>query len=833
MHRKYPQILPLNQIDSGNIYRIEIASDITERCLLEAYRNSTHLRYTFRLRQGRASEIKRFLKNNATGYLLVVEGTPVQPLFQQPDSRITKRPVINPVGGSLISSVDAWILQRTFAAVTLKDYQNWLDPDYLHPVYPRIGNPITVPSSAQTVSPQRTLTLRERVNKQYLDRIKEEEQSNSHCTFTARFCLIDTENKRQGMAEIPYRLIKDGQEVSRGVSDKKGFVFVHDLLRKAPYLFQYSHQKEGRLTRQRQVRSGLMEHIDFHSFALEVSYDDPEATPVNRLPYQLILQGGKQLSGQTDAEGKAYHPLLYNPVRRVEYYYQEDQTDIKARLSRLNEKLTRLISDYAQVLAQQLAEQYPPQKSGRALRAEEVRALFDQHVEQKITELKVQAAELEEQAFFEWLWSHTTAAGRGAGKGLSEYFPDLGEFGELLESIDLDVDYEVALKAIMLGDVEELEVAFRQWQERAGSGYEEAGETMEIMILLLQDEHIRRTLISLPQRFVEAAPSDSYAELMATQGTQFVMDQAVVYGAAMLGTLVSGPGGVFAGGGATIATTGRKGAKVTEAIADVLTQAAKEIKALRNKRTERVQGNHHSSRTPAKGEKDSTPKHCKWKNCHTKHNEPPRYPGNGRVTKSSNYAEKWVEAGQEPWDLYGEGKNIAHLPDEAWDWAYQFRESPKVPPQEKLATSKQNARNGVEQYPTEKHHVIPAHLFKDLKALSHNIRLIDWDINAKENAICLPYVAADILRHNLQVHRGQHSKEYNDNLRSELKKIQAQSLNYCKNNKQKQLIKKLNKLAGKMSEHIRNWHPDYLLRKDALELKQHVEFLDKQHKNKE
>ena len=370
--------------------------------------------------------------------------------------------------------------------------------------------------------------------------------------------------------------------------------------------------------------------------------------------------------------------------------------------------------------------------------------------------------------------------------------------------------------------MDEPEQAFRQWQSRAEEGYEEAGETMETVILLLKDEHVRDTLMSLPQRFLEAAPTDSLVELAATQGTQVGIDAAAVFGATAAGAAFTGPGAAFTGGTALAATTGRKAAKVTEAAADMIVETAKEVKKLRNKRTERVKENSHQSQTPGQGnKKDHKPKKCAWKTCRTQHKKPPHYPNTGKTSRNNTYTSDWIKAGLEPWDLYGKGEDISHLPDEAWTLG--FGESLSAKTLDKINTSRESAGRGGKTYPTEKHHVISVNLFSRFKELSGNIKLIGWDINGKENGICLPYLAADILRHDLQVHRGQHPKDYNKNLRAELKEIQKQSLTYCKDNRQNQLIRKLNGLAEDTIGYIQNWHPDYLLRKDARKIKQDVE----------
>jgi hypothetical protein len=123
-------------------------------------------------------------------------------------------------------------------------------------------------------------------------------------------------------------------------------------------------------------------------------------------------------------------------------------------------------------------------------------------------------------------------------------------------------------------------------------------------------------------------------------------------------------------------------------------------------------------------------------------------------------------------------------------------------------------------YPVQGHHLIPVSIFSQTPKLKRNIELIGWDVNSKENGLFLPVFAPDMLRHDLQIHRGPHPKRYKESIEFELTEIESECLNHCKTGNQKQLIKRLNKLSNRIYLKVKNWDPKYLLREDSLQIKQ-------------
>jgi hypothetical protein len=200
---------------------------------------------------------------------------------------------------------------------------------------------------------------------------------------------------------------------------------------------------------------------------------------------------------------------------------------------------------------------------------------------------------------------------------------------------------------------------------------------------------------------------------------------------------------------------------------------------------------------------------CDWKNCEKTHTKSISYPSGGTVDRNSSYASAWASAGLEPWKLYGDGTDSrAKLPD--------FR---KETPAAAYAVSAAALKHP--EYHTQKHHLISINLFKSVADLSHNAKLIGYDVNHKKNGSCFPSYVADIVRHDLQCHRGRHPKLlYNDNVDPLLRAIEKRCLAYCEldvdgdTTRQQDLIDDLNRLSARCYNQIRAWK--WLLRSAAI-----------------
>lgn len=704
------------------------------------------------------------------------------------------------------------------------------------------------------------LTLKERIEKQRRERFKQqsdgEKEFNKRCFVSVRFhyraekggkLFSVWSGKRKNLKDVPWRLSQGGGVIASGLSDQNGLFELHDLPNHEKCLLEYG-LPGGELTQQEWVSVNEYTYIKLHSFVLSHYYDDVEQTPVTETDFVITLSNGETQTSTTDAKGQSVIGPLLSPVSSVEFYPDENEDDINDSLNDLNQQLEKAADHYALALAEEVIKEYQPShispnptEQDDTTKVDQVTIDFEQAVADKINELKQQSLEYDAQAWYEKVMDIHQAVSEGVVDGITNYVPDLGTFGDLLEEMKLDVDTMVVIKAITLGDVDELERAFQQWKQRNLSGYEQASAEMETVIILLKDPHARQTLLSLPKRFLAVTPTDALVQLGVSQGSQMTVDGAAVAGVTALGTAISGPGGLVAGGLATSGTLARKTTSIAEELLDILMSLSETLVKKRNKRTESVNTRFHAhdSETPTKGDKPKdTPKHCKWQNCKTKHKKPPKYSNTGRTTKtrSESYTSHWKKKGLEPWQLLGNGNalpDVFHDPDhDAWKLGYKREPSPDH--KAKIMASATQPEAGAD-YPVQGHHIIPVEAFSsdELKALKTNITLIGWDINAPENGIFLPTLAPDMLRHNLQLHRGPHPKDYEQSIKTELKEIQTECLNYCKDDKQEQLIKELNELTEEIKQYLEKIDeelpPEYLLRNDTLELKAQLEVMLQTH----
>jgi hypothetical protein len=207
---------------------------------------------------------------------------------------------------------------------------------------------------------------------------------------------------------------------------------------------------------------------------------------------------------------------------------------------------------------------------------------------------------------------------------------------------------------------------------------------------------------------------------------------------------------------------------------------------------------------------------CKWNDCKGKHSEDinPSYPSKGSTSKGAatsgaNYEAEWIRAGLEPWVLRGPG--LDRKPTAAEYGA-------------ELDLTKARNRNMVNKsveefshpaYMTQKHHVVSVHLFDDFKKLAYDARLVDYNVNDKENGICLPYFIADIVRHDLQCHRGPHPPMYDERVSVLLRDLEQRCIHFCDVGMQPQVKQELEAIAQRVIRHIEQWRPGWYLRSNA------------------
>ena len=215
---------------------------------------------------------------------------------------------------------------------------------------------------------------------------------------------------------------------------------------------------------------------------------------------------------------------------------------------------------------------------------------------------------------------------------------------------------------------------------------------------------------------------------------------------------------------------------------------------------------------------------CDWKNCEGKHSQEIEYPKQsegcvvrGKATSGKDYEKEWISQGLEPWQVNGQGESINPTYNDYADDLDAAKDRNLKIINKALALPSN-------QYITQKHHLISVHLFDDVPELSHNAKLIGYNANDKENGICLPYFLIDILRHNLQCHRGPHPEAtthpeppaYDNNVLDLLSNLQNEMKGFCTNDEQDDLLEELNDISERIAIHVNAWEEGWYLRSSAL-----------------
>ncbi len=362
---------------------------------------------------------------------------------------------------------------------------------------------------------------------------------------------------------------------------------------------------------------------------LSLTYDDLEKTPAREVPYRLTFDNGEVREGTLDEKGQANESDIPNVGWELEYFPMEEEEEktleeeLSATYKELDETLklytTDLINADLKTMANIVANQKPwPMRVQKYLQAmfengavqtqaaamtkeelslreiERIRRALKQHIEDDIARLKKEAEAFNNQAWYERFWEYTKSTGVGVGNAVVDYIPDFGEVGDLMKLMDLDTDL---LLMAMTGDVTGLETEFKKWAKDHRAEFQEASESMEILILLLTDDQTRNLLLSVPKRYIEAMPADKVVEYSVAIGVQWVGDAAIVGGLTAAGTVVPGPGNAAGAATGLTITTLRKAGKAMEAITGVLMKLVKVIKTQRNRRKTSGSGSQSHDKT--------------------------------------------------------------------------------------------------------------------------------------------------------------------------------------------------------------------------------------------
>jgi len=457
--------------------------------------------------------------------------------------------------------------------------------------------------------------------------------------------------------------------------------------------------------------------VPLEDINIELVYEDIEKTPATKVPYRIVFSDGEERTGVLDDKGLAVETGVPAGGGTIEFCYADDESALESKLNGLYGELGDAVQqsavDMRDFYRGLLASIPPPDETDKKTKA--LRENLKRAAEAEIAEIKARADEFDALPSYQAAWENAKAAANGVGKGITEYIPDLGEFGALMDVIDIDIT--VMIEAIYTGDITDLQKQFQAWENRGTAGYESATESMEVLILLLSDQKTREILLSLPQRFFEVMPENELIEIGIAQGTQAGMDAGAVVVTTIAVGAVTGPGGAVAGAAVAGATTARKGAKALEGMTDVLTKLIDVLKKVRNKNTHtKIEKN----KTPLdKDKKDDKPRACPICNKASCDNKAKPKLGKGENTRQDS-------------TLYaGIAKTIPGFP-EAHPW---FTGSKSL----------------------EVHHVIPCKSVSD-KLWKKLFNKFSYDINEAHNSVVLPGDIELACELGVQRHKGSHTQ---------------------------------------------------------------------------
>ncbi|VAW57556.1 hypothetical protein MNBD_GAMMA07-793 [hydrothermal vent metagenome] len=344
---------------------------------------------------------------------------------------------------------------------------------------------------------------------------------------------------------------------------------------------------------------------DLIDIPISLNYNDPDKTPAIKVSYKMTFNDGQIREGVLDENGEALEKAAPSCGATLEFAYENTLEEIDAELKQHYAQLEKDVMDMAEQICQgYIAQIEKGAEEESTLDPETLKIREDLRsvIQQQIEELKAQSAEYEAQDWFSRRWEDTKSAGMGAVQGVTEYIPDLGEFGDLMDTIDIDMLEMTDI--IFNGNIDalqEIEAKLKNC-DRCAAGFEEAKESMETLILLLSDEETRKILIQLPQKFLEVTPTDKLVEIGASQAAQAGLDATAIAGTTFVaGVITAGPGSVAGAAISITATTARKGGKILEATLSTLTNLSKSLKRKRNK------GSNSKISTNAQGNKSQLP----------------------------------------------------------------------------------------------------------------------------------------------------------------------------------------------------------------------------------
>lgn len=274
-------------------------------------------------------------------------------------------------------------------------------------------------------------------------------------------------------------------------------------------------------------------------------------------------------------------PLL-RPESELEYVPEKTEKQIDDELLGLYNDFDTALDLCAKEFRKQInqiTKEFNDKEKGKKIdpKVLEARDNLRKNLKDKIDELKRRQEIYNNRSWIGKVWANTKATGRGLKRGVTEYIPDFGELGKLMDEIGIST--VEMFEAIFTGDIKKVQAKLEEYK-KAGKEYsKEMAEQMELMLLLISDPKTRKMLVEFPARVLKHIPTDELVEHGVAMGTQWGIDAGVVVGTAS----ACGPAGTVCGGIALAATSARKAGKLLEPVAKILNKLAKKIREKKNK----------------------------------------------------------------------------------------------------------------------------------------------------------------------------------------------------------------------------------------------------------
>ncbi|BCV65334.1 hypothetical protein TUM17387_06930 [Shewanella carassii] len=307
---------------------------------------------------------------------------------------------------------------------------------------------------------------------------------------------------------------------------------------------------------------------------LELVYDDKEETAAGKVPYRVEFSDGSQKSGVLNAKGWACLEDCPTGEATVIFGDEAERQSAEQRLPSLYRQLAASLDTAAAEMAKK-SEQLAAQAG-----VQQISDSFRQKVDAQLAELTAQREQFNQQQIWQQALQTGQAYTQGLSQGTASFMDDLLDFSGLMAFLEeAEISLSLLLEAIMTGDVDALESKLAQWRARGENGLKATGEAMEMLILLLKDEHVRALLQSLPLRYLDALPKDKLAEIAGYMHSRVNLDGMLEMSLVLLAALVGSIFGVIL---MFLVVTKKRASRIISPASSVLEDIAKAQKAIRN-----------------------------------------------------------------------------------------------------------------------------------------------------------------------------------------------------------------------------------------------------------